>query len=47
VRFINLEGEEPNKPWCAKARALSDQLDAAGTKAERDNIIDHNSAVWS
>jgi len=30
-----------------QGKGVSDQLDAAGTKAERDNIIDHNSAVWS
>jgi len=46
VRFINLEGKEPDEPWRIKAKALSDQLDAATTKAERDKLIDDNSAVW-
>jgi uncharacterized protein (TIGR02646 family) len=46
VRFIKLDGKEPNEPWRDKAKALSDRLDAAGTKAERDKIIEDNSAVW-
>jgi len=46
MRFINLDGEEPDKAWQMKAKALTDQLDAATTKAERDKIIGDNSAVW-
>ncbi len=47
MRFINLDGKRPNKAWLAKAKALSDRLDAAGTKAARDKLIEDNSAVWS
>lgn len=46
MRFINLEGKEPDKAWRDKARELSDQLDAATTKAERDKLIKDNSPVW-
>lgn len=46
MRFINLDGKEPDEHWCKKAKALSDQLDAAGTKATRDKLIKDNSAVW-
>lgn len=46
MRFIELDGIEPDQAWRDKAKALSDQLDAAATKAERDQIIDANSAVW-
>lgn len=47
MRFINLDGNQPSPTWRAKARILSDQLDAAGTRADRDKIIDDNSAVWA
>jgi hypothetical protein len=46
VRFINVAGTTPSQAWQDKAKALSDLLDAAQTKAERDKIIDDNSAVW-
>src|ERR1700722_7044916 len=46
MRFINLEKVEPNEAWRLTARALSDRLDAAATKQERDEIIRQNSAVW-
>src|SRR5216683_996472 len=46
MRFINLDGEEPEDTWLDKANALSDQLDAAGTMVERHTIIEDNSAVW-
>lgn len=46
MRFINLDGKEPDKDWRRRARALSDALDAAETKADRDAIIENNSAVW-
>jgi uncharacterized protein (TIGR02646 family) len=47
VRFIDLNGKEPEQAWRAKAKALSDKLDAAGSKEERDQIIDGNGALWS
>jgi hypothetical protein len=46
VRFINLENVEPDAAWQLRAQALSDRLDAVGTKAERDEIIRQNSEVW-
>ncbi len=46
MRFINLGKGEPNEAWRLKAKALSDRLDVAGSKAERDKIIRQNSAVW-
>jgi hypothetical protein len=46
VRLINLDKAEPEEPWRLKAKALSDRLDAAATKAERDKIIRQNSTVW-
>jgi uncharacterized protein (TIGR02646 family) len=46
VRFINLEGQEPSSSWLEMAKTLSAQLDAAGTKAERNKIIKDNSSVW-
>ena len=46
MRFVDIEGQEPTKEWLAKAKALSDKLDAAKNKDERDEIIDRNSAVW-
>jgi uncharacterized protein (TIGR02646 family) len=47
VRFIDLDGKEPSQAWRDKAKAVSDRLDNAATKAERDKIIDENSALWS
>lgn len=46
MRFVNLEGKEPDRVWRDKAQKLSDQLEAAATKAERDKIIKDNSSVW-
>lgn len=46
MRFINLEGRVPDEEWRKKAQALSDRLDAAGSKAVRDEIIEKNSALW-
>jgi hypothetical protein len=46
MRFINLEKAEPDEAWRHKAKVLTDQLDAASTKTERDKIIKQNSAVW-
>ena len=46
MRFINLEKTEPDEAWRLKAQALSDQLDAATTTAERNRIIRQNSVVW-
>lgn len=36
----------PNKEWLEKAKRLSEKLDAAATKQERDKIIDDNSRLW-
>jgi uncharacterized protein (TIGR02646 family) len=47
VRFIALDGKEPTERWRARAKVLSDRLDAARTKAERDKLIDDNGALWS
>jgi len=46
MRFINLDGVQPDEAWRLKAKALSDQLDAAGTTKAREVIIRENSAVW-
>lgn len=46
MRFINLDGKEPDKAWLEKARHVCDKLDAATTKAERDAIIEANGAIW-
>ena len=46
MRFINLEGKEPNENWRKKAQALCEELDAAGTKDERNKIIQDNATVW-
>jgi hypothetical protein len=47
MRFINLDGKEPEQAWRDKAADLSDQLDLAATKEERDTLIKANSGVWS
>lgn len=49
MRHINFpNGRKPPQPeWLAKAKALTDRLKAAGSKAERDRIIDENSSVWT
>lgn len=39
MRFIDLEKVEPDEAWRQKARTLTDQLDAASTKSERNKII--------
>jgi hypothetical protein len=45
--YINYPNhEEPDKPWLAKAQALTDLLKAAPDKISRDKIIDDNSRVW-
>lgn len=46
MRFIDLQGGEPEQAWRDKAKALSDKLDAATSDAERHKIIDDNRAVW-
>jgi len=46
MRFINLEKFQPDETWQKKAKALSDQLDSAATREERDKIIRENSTVW-
>jgi hypothetical protein len=47
MRFIDLRGKEPNdKSWIERAKLVSDQLDAAGTKEERTKIIEDNRALW-
>ncbi len=46
MRFINLDGKEPDENWRNKAQALCDELDSAQTKAERDKIIKDNSKLW-
>lgn len=46
MRFISLEGLVPDAAWTTRAKALSDRLDAAATKSERDKIIDDNAALW-
>lgn len=46
MRYINFNGKEPSKEWLDKAKAVTALLDAAGSKAERDKIIDENSGIW-
>ena len=46
MRFISLDGREPDEAWRRKAQVLCDALDAAKTKAERHRIIEENSSVW-
>lgn len=46
MRFISAGEDEPPGEWLAKAKMLSDSLDAAGDRATRDKIIDDNSALW-
>lgn len=38
--------EQPPKKWLEKAKRVSDRLDAATSKEERDRIIDNNSELW-
>ena len=45
MRFINLNGREPEEGWRKKAQFLTEALDAAGTMEERYKIIDDNAAV--
>lgn len=47
MRYISIDGKEPDEAWRAKAKAVSDLLEAAATKAERDKIIDDNNNVWT
>jgi hypothetical protein len=46
MRFIDLDKNQPTEAWLLKAKALSDQLDAATTKAERDKLIDDHGDIW-
>jgi len=46
VRFINLDGKEPDEVWRREAKTICDQLETAQTKSERDKIIDDHSALW-
>ena len=46
MRFINFDGKLPDQAWLDKAEALTEQLNAAGSKEERDAIIDANAAIW-
>jgi len=46
VRYIDLDGKEPDQSWLDKAKELTDQLDLAPTRVEREKIIDDNSSVW-
>jgi hypothetical protein len=47
MRVISLEDQEPDQEWLEKAKALSDQLDAATDKAARGEIIEANRAIWT
>jgi hypothetical protein len=46
MRFINLDKAAPTEAWLQKANVVTNELDGAATKAERDWIVSHNSAVW-
>ena len=46
MRFINLENVAPDEAWLQKANALTDRLNAAVSKSDRDTIIKQNSAAW-
>jgi hypothetical protein len=46
MRFVPFDLKEPPEAWRLKAQGLTDQLNAADTKAKRDKIIEDNSAVW-
>lgn len=46
MRFINTSNEAPDGDWLQKAQDLCYKLDAANTKAERDQIIEDNRTVW-
>jgi len=37
----------PKKDWLKKAKRLSEKLDAAATKEERNKIIDDNRGLWA
>jgi hypothetical protein len=43
---IKFGNRTPSQEWLEKAQQLSEQLDAAASKEERDKIIDDNRQVW-
>ena len=44
--YINLDGKKPPAKWLAKAKKVTDKLEAAATPEKRNEIIDNNSKVW-
>jgi hypothetical protein len=44
--YINIGGKTPPEEWIEKAQTVTQQLDEAATKEERDGIIKKNSALW-
>jgi hypothetical protein len=46
VRFVNLDGKEPDAAWLAKSKLVTDQLNAAKSRKARNKIIKDNSSVW-
>jgi len=46
MRHISYGGDEPSAAWLAKAQQVTEELNAATTKAQRDKIIDDNSKIW-
>lgn len=39
-------GRQPSEEWLTRAKALTEQLEAAADRPARDKIIDDNAALW-
>ena len=44
--FISIEGKQPPEEWLEKAKAATQELEAAAPREERNQIIDDNSGIW-
>jgi uncharacterized protein (TIGR02646 family) len=47
MRYIPLKEKKPNAKWLKKADGVLDKLKAAGSREEREAIIDNNAKVWA
>ncbi|MFZ3114457.1 MAG: hypothetical protein WA133_04865 [Syntrophales bacterium] len=46
MRHIPYGNEQPAPEWLERARRITEKLNAASSKEERDKIIDNNSNLW-
>jgi hypothetical protein len=46
MRFVDVDGCEPDPEWCERAARVLEQLKAARCADERNQLIDYNRRLW-